>query len=139
MQPLIVHATTVAIDGRGVMLTGQAGSGKSSLALQLMAYGAVLVADDRTQLQIDGTALVASCPSNLHGLIEARGLGILRAPVPMPAPVVLVVDMDHRETERLPLQRTVTYLATSVELVLHDPSYHFPAALLQYVRYGRQE
>ncbi len=139
MQPLIVHATTVAIDGRGVMLTGQAGSGKSSLALQLMAYGAVLVADDRTQLQIDGTALVASCPSNLQGLIEARGLGILRAPVPMPAPVVLVVDMDHRETERLPLHRTVTYLATSVELVLHDPSYHFPAALLQYVRYGRQE
>ncbi|MDX5349528.1 MAG: serine kinase, partial [Paracoccaceae bacterium] len=45
--PQIVHATSVAVDGRGLLILGPSGAGKSSLALRLIALGARLVADDR--------------------------------------------------------------------------------------------
>ena len=67
-----LHATTIALDGAGLLILGPSGSGKSSLALQLMAAGAVLVADDRTDLCRQGDAIVASCPPALLGRIGGR-------------------------------------------------------------------
>lgn len=134
---LTLHATTVAVDGRGILITGPAGAGKSSLALALMALGARLVADDQTILAVDGAALVATCPPTLHGMIEARGLGILRADVLDRAVVAVAVDMGQLEAERLPLHRDVTYLGCMVPLVLGQRLPHFPSALLHYVRAGR--
>ena len=65
-----MHATTVALRGRGLLILGPSGSGKSTLALQLMAVGARLVADDRTDLTAQGDDVVASCPAALVGTIE---------------------------------------------------------------------
>ena len=48
----ILHATCIAWQGRGVLIRGPSGSGKSALALGLMAHGAVLVADDRVKLSL---------------------------------------------------------------------------------------
>ena len=80
-SPVLLHASCVAISGRGVLIIGPSGSGKSALALQLMAFGASLVADDQTELTVQGGTLIARCPPTMSGLIEARGLGILRAQV----------------------------------------------------------
>lgn len=72
-----VHASCVAVDGRGVLLLGPPGSGKSDLALRLIDGGAILVADDRVDIRAVGGRLEASPPETLAGRIEVRGLGIL--------------------------------------------------------------
>ena len=137
METLLVHATTVAIDNRAVMLMGRSGSGKSGLALSLIALGAVLVADDQTIVTLEGARLVASCPPPLRGRIEARGLGLLNAPVIERADIVLCADLDQQEEDRLPPNRHVTFLRHQVDLVYRVENSHFPAALLHYIRYGR--
>ncbi len=135
----ILHASCVALDGRGVLILGPSGAGKSGLALRLMALGAMLVADDRTEIIRDGPALMARCPPAISGLIEARGIGILRA-TPLPqAPVVLAVDLGRTETDRLPQRHVITLLGATIDLVLATQSDHFDAALWCYLRYGRQE
>ena len=69
---MIVHASCVALGGRGVLILGGSGAGKSGLALQLMAYGAALVSDDRTILSNRDGALQAAAPDTIRGRIEAR-------------------------------------------------------------------
>ncbi|MFN3845859.1 MAG: HPr kinase/phosphorylase [Paracoccaceae bacterium] len=135
--PLVLHATTIAFDGKGILLTGASGSGKSSLALQLMAIGASLVADDRTVLTKQEDMVVASSPATIAGLIEARGVGILRVDFQAQAAVSLVVDMDQIETDRLPALRSITILGQRLALVLGSKSPHFPAALKHLAFQGR--
>lgn len=133
----ILHATTVAFDGRGLLILGPSGAGKSGLALQLMALGARLVADDRTELARHGTALVARAPAVLRGRIEARGIGLLAAPVAERAMLCAAVDLARDETERLPPFRDVTFLGVTLQLVLGQRSTYFPAALRHYMLHGR--
>ncbi|MDM8166296.1 HPr kinase/phosphorylase [Roseovarius sp.] len=129
----IVHASCVARDGRAVLIRGASGSGKSGLALQLMALGAGLVADDRTRLWREGDTLMADAPPAIRGWIEAREVGILTAPPAGPAPVALVIDMDETETDRLPEHRTVTLLGADIPLARKSELTHFPAAILTYL------
>lgn len=136
--PLRLHATTVAFDGRGVLIKGASGRGKSSLALQLMAIGATLVADDQTLLSREGEEVIARCPPPLIGLIEARGIGLLHAPHLPQAPVALVVDLDQPETARLPPHHAITLLGKPLALVLSNDSAHFPSSLRHYVLFGRR-
>jgi HPr kinase/phosphorylase len=134
-----LHATCVAVDGRGVLILGPSGSGKSSLALDLMALGGRLVADDRTVVAPGAGAPVAACPPAIRGRIEARGVGILAADPAPPVAVALVVDLGTPETDRLPPRRTRT-LAGHEVAVLHNPgSGPFAAAILQYLRGGRTD
>ena len=93
---MLIHASCAARDGYGVLLTGPSGSGKSDLALRLVDRGFVLVADDQVDLD-NGTA---SSPANLRGLLEIRGLGIVRLPFILCAPLVLSVALG--DAERLP-------------------------------------
>lgn len=136
---LTLHATCVAVDGRGLLITGPSGAGKSALALALMAHGARLVADDQVTLSTRDTALVATCPPPLRGMIEARGLGLLHADALDETVVMVAVDLARTEDMRLPPQRDVTYLGRTVALVRGQSAPHFPAALLHYVRAGRKE
>ncbi|MDJ0896080.1 MAG: HPr kinase/phosphatase C-terminal domain-containing protein [Alphaproteobacteria bacterium] len=102
-ETCLVHASCVALDGAGVLLRGPAGSGKSDLALRLIDSGAGLVADDQCVLTRTGEALSAEAPVALAGLLEVRGIGIVRLPVCGPAPVRLVVDLVAADAvERLP-------------------------------------
>src|SRR6056297_1499672 len=98
----VVHASCVALEGRAALIRGASGQGKSGLALQLIALGATLVADDRTRLWRDGARLMADAPDTIRGRIEARGLGILHLPQTGPTPLACVVDLDRHETDRLP-------------------------------------
>ena len=138
-MPAIVHATTVALGDRGVLILGPSGSGKSALALHLMALGARLVADDRTILTSTPQGLVASCPPAGRGLIEARGVGILCAPTLDHVIIVLAVDLAQQETDRLPPRRKVTLHGHDIDLVHGVTSAHFPSSLWCYVTHGRQE
>lgn len=77
----------------GVLLLGESGAGKSDLALRLIGQGAMLVADDRCELFIAGDSLWARAPQRLAGLIEVRGVGIVRLPFLPEARVALVARL----------------------------------------------
>ncbi len=136
---LILHASCVAVNDRAVLILGPSGAGKSSLALQLMAFGAELVADDRTEITVENGMAMACSPSSLFGLIEARGIGILRTTARARAQLSLVVDLGQTETERLPPRRHVSIAGVQIDLVLGPPSDHFSAAVLCYLNGQRQE
>ena len=139
MTSQLMHASCVALDGRGVLIMGASGSGKSALALQLIAYGAALVADDQTQITLQDQQLIATCPPQLSGMIEARGIGLLRS-APCPAAVItLAVDLDQTETHRLPPHRITYLLGVQLPLVLGAQSNHFPASVLCYLKGARLE
>lgn len=99
----LVHGTCVELDGRGLLIRGPSGSGKSDLALRLIERGARLVADDQVALTGDGDLVLASAPPALAGRIEVRGIGILTVPCFTSAPVRLVCDLVAAdEVPRLP-------------------------------------
>lgn len=100
-DPLILHASAVAIDGQGVLITGPSGSGKSALAADLISRGAVLISDDRTSVS-DGRPPSLSAPEAIRGLIELRGLGLVKLSETSSAPVALIVDLSIEPPERLP-------------------------------------
>ncbi|MBL8667287.1 MAG: HPr kinase/phosphatase C-terminal domain-containing protein [Rhodospirillales bacterium] len=98
-----LRGTCVAVDGAGVLLRGPSGAGKSDLALRLMAAGGRLIADDYTCVTRDGDTLVATAPAALCGLLEVRGIGIIRIEAEPQALLVAVVDLVPRASvERLP-------------------------------------
>jgi hypothetical protein len=91
-----LHATTVLVGERAVLIRGPSGAGKSALAWALLEHAGAplvrLVADDQTLVEARGGRLLARPPAALAGLIERRGLGILRLPHEPVAAVGLVVD-----------------------------------------------
>jgi len=121
-RPLLLHATCVALDGRGVLLRGAPGSGKSDLALRLIDDGALLVADDQTAIGEEQGRLVARAPAPIAGRLEVRGLGIVTQPALVAAPVALVVDLvAAAAVERLPEERHERLLGHDVPLLELDP------------------
>lgn len=138
---LTLHASCVALNGRAVLILGASGSGKSGLALQLMALGATLVADDCTVLapDPDSGGLIASAPAAIGGRIEARFVGILHAPRLPRAQVALAVDMDRAEDQRLPPARDTRFLDRGVPLLRRVDQPYFPAAILHHMIYGRSD
>jgi hypothetical protein len=117
-----IHATCVAVDGRGVLLRGPSGSGKSDLALRLIDAGGRLVADDRVRLSLEDGVVVARPPATLAGLIEARGFGPIPVPFTPAAPVLLVADLKPSGAiERLPDPAACAYLGVRLPLVAVAP------------------
>ena len=96
-----LHATSVALDGRAVLISGPSGSGKSDLALRLMDRGFKLVSDDQTLVRREGERLIASAPPNIAGKIEVRGLGIVEVETAKNVPVALLVELTS-DIQRLP-------------------------------------
>jgi serine kinase of HPr protein (carbohydrate metabolism regulator) len=96
-----LHASSVVIDGRVVLIAGRSGSGKSDLALRLVDRGALLVADDYTRLDHRDGRLIATPPLRIAGKIEVRGVGIVDLAFAAEGAVALLVDLDGR-VERLP-------------------------------------
>jgi HPr kinase/phosphorylase len=123
-----VHASCVVWQGAAVLLRGPSGSGKSDLALRLIDQGAVLVADDQVLLEREGDRLLASPPDSLAGLLEVRGLGLVKVAFQAKAPVRLVVDLvEPSQVERLPESATEEILGISLPLrtlSAREPSAH---------------
>ena len=96
-----LHASSVAIDGRAVIISGPSGSGKSDLALRLLDRGFVLVSDDRTIVRKESGKVVASSPDTIRGKLEIRGVGIVEMPTVADVAVALVVELTS-DIQRLP-------------------------------------
>ena len=92
-----MHGSCVARDGAGVLIVGPSGAGKSDLALRLLNRGFVLVADD----QVDIADGFARAPDALAGMLEVRGLGIVRLPYVSGVVLKLVVALAG-QSERMP-------------------------------------
>ncbi|WP_240794119.1 HPr kinase/phosphorylase [Pseudorhodobacter turbinis] len=133
----LIHATAVDVGGFGILIRGASGTGKSSLALRLMAHGAKLVADDQTFLRRQDNTVWATCPPAIRGAIEARGIGLLAADALDEAKIALVVDLDCVESERLPPKRQTLLLGVPIDLVFGATSGHLPYGLLQLAHGGR--
>tara|TARA_R110002012_G_scaffold129438_1_gene281892 strand:+ start:286 stop:705 length:420 start_codon:yes stop_codon:yes gene_type:complete len=118
----LVYGTTVAIDGRGVLLRGPSGSGKSDLALRLIEGGAMLVSDDQTRLVREGGRLVAGAPDSIAGQLEVRGIGIVPVPNTRRAPLDLVIDLvPPEQVDRFPEAGSCTYLELTIPLLSLAP------------------
>ena len=106
-----IHGSVVAIGEHALLIIGAAGAGKSTLALEMIALGAALVADDRIDVQpgesgLDGARkLWLSPPPGIAGLVEVRGFGLVRLAARSRAALKLIADLDQAETERLPPRR----------------------------------
>jgi HPr kinase/phosphorylase len=131
-ETLLVHATTVAIGGRAVLLRGPSGSGKSDLALRLIDAGARLIADDQSELARDGDTVLVRAPATIVGLLEVRGIGIVRLdPLPV-ARLALVVDLIPSEmVERMPDQTAAEFFGVSIPVVALAPFEASAAAKLR--------
>ena len=134
---LQLHASTIVISNQAVAFVGPSGSGKSGHALEMVARGARLLADDITWFEAKETAIMASCPPSLSGQIEARGLGILNAEPAPPAPLSLIVDLGTPEQDRLPPRRTTQILQQSIPLLHKSDTPHFIASIIHYIAHGR--
>lgn len=137
MSEILHQATAVAIGERAVLIEGEPGSGKSSLALALIDRGAKLVGDDGVTLSVRDHALWAAPPPNTSGLLEIRNLGI----VPMPcteARVALVLRLDPDAPRHIDKAGIAEFLGVAVPLLLlwpDSPVLHLRAELAL-ERYG---
>ncbi len=107
------------------MLLGPSGSGKSDLLFRLLDRGFDLVADDR----VDITDGWASAPAALAGVVEVRGLGLVRMAYAERARIALAIELEP--AERLPQPRI--WNAVAVPLMAIDPR---PASAAQQVEWA---
>ena len=99
---LIMHASCVDVNGSGVLIVGRSGSGKSSLAINLLALGSKLVAYDQCELIRKNNGFRISKPASLPKSIEIRGVGLVSVPIVNETSLDWVVNMDEVEKERMP-------------------------------------
>ena len=142
------HGTCVAMKSRGLLIIGRSGSGKSAVALALLGLGCDLVCDDCVCLSVENLGknseqtdvIIATPPATAKPMIEARGIGLLNAPLtPLTAKtrLIAVVDMDSASDSRLPPREYATLQNSRIDLIrgANQPNLHF--ALLQYLIHGR--
>lgn len=131
--PVCLHGSCVALGDRGVLILGPAGAGKSALAVQLIGLGAQLVADDRVIVEADGRA---RAPATIAGLVEMRGLGLMRLAARPSARLVLTVDLAAESVSRLP-QPSETFINTvCLPLIAGHNRPHLAYEIMCALRFG---
>lgn len=137
-----IHASAVLFGHRGILIRGPSGSGKSALALSLLQSAneifARLVGDDRIHLEASHGRLLMRPATVLQGLVEIRGLGIVRVPFEPVAVAHLVVDLETADMPRLPDPASLTVSIEGVPLARLPvaPGAGMPSRLLAILRYG---
>ena len=101
---MLVHASCVLWQNKGILFLGDSGTGKSTASLRLIEKGATLVADDYVDISPN---LIATCPENTFGKIEVRGVGIVSYPAQKETPLHLVIQCtkNFKEIERIPIEK----------------------------------
>lgn len=132
-EPL--YGSAFAYAGVGCVLLGPSGSGKSRIIAESMQFGARLVADDRIILSEQSGMLMASAPPELTGVLELRGLGLMRVNDAIPRHVVhLVVELSLDAPDRLPERETRSYLGHEVPYIRIEPALTSASVLLHYIK-----
>jgi len=127
-----LHASCVALEGRGVLLSGPSGSGKSDLALRLIDAGAVLVGDDQLLVERTAEGLIARPARALEGLLEVRGWGLVRLPHEAACRLCLAVELEARERiPRLPEAHGWPLLGLELAHLRVDPRTPSAAAVVR--------
>jgi HPr kinase/phosphorylase len=122
------------VDGKGLLILGKSGTGKSTLALEMIALGAELVADDQVQIERNGEHLSGSCPGPIQGKIEARQIGLLKLPFIEKVRLFLIADLDKSEKARFPTTRYRDVNGISLEVIHCATIYALPSKLMLYIR-----
>lgn len=130
----IVHGTAIAFGRHGVLVRGPSGAGKSDLALRCLSLtggGGLaalpgepqLVADDQVSVEERDGAVLMQAPPVIAGLIEVRGVGIIKVNALESARLMLVVDLvAGKDVERLPEAGTTVQIAgLSIPALRLDP------------------
>ena len=116
---MIRHAGLIArrVDGlwRGALIEGPSGAGKSDLALRALDQGFRLVADDRVLAWTDGGRLYGRAPETLRGLMEVRGVEVVRVEPVAFCEIVLLARLQV--PERIPDFTTEAILGAPVPLL----------------------
>ncbi|MFT3988659.1 HPr kinase/phosphorylase [Aestuariivirga sp.] len=131
-ERITLHGTCVSIEGQGVLLLGPPGSGKSDLALRLIDQPglgtglddmrAMLVSDDQVTITVEEESLRAQAPQAIAGLLEIRGLGVVRVPCKLDAVLRMVVRLKPAaEIERLPVPQQTEILGQHLPVHEIDP------------------
>ncbi len=136
---IILHGTAVTIRGSdfpasAVLLRGFSGRGKSDLAVRLIHAGATLICDDQVSCKRrQDDKIMVEPVASISGLLEVRGIGLLKYPVASPTQLRLVVDLVPREeVPRLPDQETVDILGVAITaLKLHAFDASTPAKIIK--------
>lgn len=116
ISSIIVHASAISFSGKGILILGASGSGKSKLALALISCGAILIADDQVILNNNKNEIVLSAPKAIRGKIEARNIGILEVSSTK-AQLCLVVSLDKTEHNRLPKTKYTEYFGKKIQIL----------------------
>lgn len=117
MTAALHQASCVAINGRGLVVEGPPGSGKSSLALALIDRGAALVGDDGLSLRADGRRLLASPAPAIAGLMEIRNVGLVEMPFVRDVPVALVIRLDPGAPRAVEAAQSIAFFGVQMPAV----------------------
>ena len=118
----LYHSSCVVFNDHGILIHGSSGSGKSDLALRLIDEGAILVSDDYVEVEVADGKLIANTAPNIDGLIEVRGIGLMKTDFVNTAQIHLALELVERdEIERLPEQSFFEHEGISI------PQYKFDA------------
>ena len=132
----IMHATSVYINGKGIVIFGKSGSGKSKLAIKLIAFGAKLISDDQTQLELKKSRIILRKPVSTPNFIEARGIGLIEVPKVTSAELFCFIKITDIELERLPYEKQKNCFGKKIKMIEFNPKYNNESALFFGLRYG---
>jgi len=115
MDDMLVHGTAVKLNNKGLLIKGCSGSGKSDLALRLINEGAVLISDDQVIVKQVGECVEMAPPKQLQGLLEVRGIGIIKVPYDARCHLEMIVELRARgDIDRLPEAEIEEYFGVSL-------------------------
>ena len=132
----IIHASSIEMSGKGVVIFGKSGVGKSNLAIKLISMGANLIADDQTQLDLKEDKILISKYSSTPNFIEARGIGFIKVPFKMNSELFCFIKITNLELPRLPNEKTICCFGKKIKVLEYNPYYSNECALFLGLRYG---
>ena len=122
MESKRVHGSAVALEDNGVLIVGCSGSGKSDLALRLIDSGGTLISDDQTLCLKKQNDIFLFSIEEIYGLLEIRGMGIIKVPYIENVKMRIVVSMVKKKTERLFLKNKKKLLGLDYPLLELEPN-----------------